>query len=125
MPKDLNNPIYWKELMAELMQLILPVPLINPHKEDRLADSVARCNPKTCSRSYDAVKLEEWIRGMKNIFTIIEVPEEKRVNIMTFYLTGKAYIWWSTVKDRLVGPEFTWSKFLEDLRAKCYSAVIQ
>jgi len=51
--------------------------------------------------------LEEWIRGMENIFAVIEVPEEKKVNIMTFYLTEKANIWWSTVKDRLVGPELT------------------
>ena len=62
---------------------------------------------------------------MEKIFTVVEVPEEKRVNIGTYYLTGEADIWWNTVKDKLVGPEFTWSKFLVELRAKFYPAVVQ
>jgi len=36
--------------------------------------------------------VEEWIRGMGNIFIVIKVPEGKRVNIRTFYLTGEADI---------------------------------
>jgi len=35
-----------------------------------------------------------------------------------FYLTEEADIWWNIVMDRLLGPEFTWSKFLKELRAK-------
>lgn len=46
-------------------------------------------------------------RGMKTIFTIIEIPEERKVNTGTFYLTGEADIWWITVKDSLIGPKFT------------------
>jgi len=34
-------------------------------------------------------------RGMKTIFTIIEIPEERKVNTGTFYLTRKVDIWWS------------------------------
>ena len=48
----------------------------------------------------------------KKIFIAVEVPKEKKVNIGTYYLTGETDIWWNTVKDKLVGPEFTWSKFL-------------
>jgi len=29
---------------------------------------------------------------MENIFTVVEVPEEKKVNIRTFYLTREADI---------------------------------
>ena len=29
------------------------------------------------------------------------------------------------MKDQLVGPEFTWSKFLVELRAKFYPTVVQ
>jgi len=71
------------------------------------------------------LELEEWIGGMEKIFTVIKVPEEKRVNIMTFYLPEEASICWSTAKDRLIGAELTWSKFLEDLRAKFYPITIQ
>jgi len=33
--------------------------------------------------------------------------------------------WWNTIKDKLVGPEFTWSKFLSELSAKFYLVVVQ
>jgi len=56
---------------------------------------------------------------------VVEVPEEKKVNIGTYYFTGEADIWWNTAKDRLVGPEFTWSKFLGELREKFYPVVTQ
>jgi len=42
-----------------------------------------------------------------------------------YYLTGEADIWWNTVKDKLVGPEFTWNKLLSELRAKSYPVVVQ
>jgi len=45
--------------------------------------------------------------SMDNISTIVEVSEEKKVNIRTFYLIGKAYICCSTMKDSLLGPKFT------------------
>ena len=57
---------------------------------------------------------------MEKIFAVVEVPEEEKVNMGAFYLTGEANIWWSTVKDKLQGPELTWTKFLEELRAKFY-----
>jgi len=36
-----------------------------------------------------------------------------KMNIGTFYLTGETNIWWNTVKNRLLGPDFTWSRFVE------------
>jgi len=40
-------------------------------------------------------------------------------------LIGEADIWWNTVKDKLLGPEFTWSKFLGELREKFYLVMVQ
>jgi len=85
---------------------------------------VARCKPMTYDGSFDPVVLEEWIRDMRKIFAVIEVPEEKKVDIETLYLMREVDIWWSTVKDRLVGPELTWSKFMEELRAKFYPIMV-
>ena len=62
---------------------------------------------------------------MEKIFTVVEVPEEKKVNIGMYYLTGEADIWWNTIKGRLVGPKFTWSKFLNELRANVCLVVVQ
>jgi len=62
---------------------------------------------------------------MDKIITMVEVPEGKRVNIGTYYLTGETDIWWNTMKDKLVGPEFTRNNFLSELKAKFYPAVVQ
>ena len=83
------------------------MPAENPHRDDKLADRVARRNSKVYDGKYEPVELEEWVRGMKKIFTVVEVPEEKKVNIGMSYLTDEADIWWKTIKGRVVGPEFT------------------
>jgi len=31
----------------------------------------------------------------------------------------------NTIKDKLVGPEFTWSKFLSELRGKFYLVIVR
>jgi len=51
---------------------------------------------------------------MEKIFTVM-VPRDKRVNIETFYQTGETNIWWNTVKNRPLGPDFTWSRIAEEL----------
>jgi len=93
MPVDPYNPIYWKPLVADLMQRIPPAPPVNPPKEDKLADRITRYNPKTYGGSYDPLELEELIRCMEKIFAVIKVPKEKKVIIGTFYLTEKVDIW--------------------------------
>ena len=46
---------------------------------------------------------------------VVEVPRDKKVNIKIFYLSGETDIWWNTVKNRLLGPDFTWGRFVEEL----------
>jgi len=62
---------------------------------------------------------------MEKLFIVVEVPDDKKVNIRMFYLTGEADIWSNTVRDRLLGPEFTWSKFREEIRGKFYPVVVE
>jgi len=62
---------------------------------------------------------------MEKICRIIKVLEEKKVKIRMFYLIEEADIWWNTVKDRLIGSEFTWSKFLDELKAKFCPITVQ
>jgi len=113
---NIRNPNHWPTSVAELMKGILLVPTQNPHIDDKLAYRIAQRNPKVYDGKYDLVELEECVRGMEKIFIVVEVPEEKKVNIGTYYLTGEDDIWWNTIKSRLIGPEFTWSKFLDELR---------
>lgn len=122
---NIRKPNYYQTLVFELMKQIPPVLVKTILKTIKLVDRVARCNPKVYDRKYDLVELHEWIKGMENIFTIAKVPDEKKVSIGTFCLTGEADIWWNTMKDRLLGPEFTWNKFLEELGAKFYPTTVQ
>jgi len=59
------------------------------------------------------------------IFIIVEVPQENKVKVENFYLMGKTNIWWSTIKDRQSGPDFTWNKFMKEMRVKFYLVIIQ
>jgi len=104
---NIGEPNYWPTLVAKPIKQIPQVPTQTLPEDDKLAESVAQCNPKVYDGNYDPVVLEEWVRGMDKIFTVVEVPEEMKVNIGTYYLTGEADIWWNTVKGRLVGPKFT------------------
>jgi len=37
---------------------------------------------------------------MRKIFVVVEVVEEKKLNIKTFHLEGEVEIWWNTVKKK-------------------------
>jgi len=59
---------------------------------------------------------------VENVFTVTEIPGDKRVNIGTFYLTSETNIWWNIIKNRLLGFSFTWSRFVEELTTAHLSA---
>ena len=54
---------------------------------------------------------------MEKVFTVIEIPGDKRVNIGIFHLTGETDIWWNIVKNRFLGFGFTWTRIAEELTA--------
>ena len=47
------------------------------------------------------MELEARIRGIENIFTTVEVLEDKKVNIRAFQLIEGVDFWWNTIKDGL------------------------
>jgi len=74
---ELTNNIgslnYWSTMVAELMRQIPQVHVETPPKNDKLANRVARHNPKVYEGKYDPVQLEEWVRGKgnsKNFFSV-------------------------------------------------------
>ena len=89
------------------MKQIPPIPPKGLSKPNDIANSVAKRNPKMYNGKYDLVELEEWIRGMEKVFVVVEVPENKKVNIGTFYLIGEAEIWWNTVRYKWQEAELT------------------
>jgi len=37
---------------------------------------------------------------MEKIFAVVEVLENKKINIGTFYLTEEPNVWWNTLKHK-------------------------
>jgi len=71
------------------------------------------------------IELEEWIRGMKMIFAMVEVAEDKNVNIGIFYSTREADIWWNTLNHKCQESELTWEIFFKELRTQFYPVTLQ
>jgi len=91
------------ELMAKIMtEITKKLKEVEPEKtesETKFFDRVAKRNPKVYEGKEDPMILEEWIRQMEKIFDVVEVPDNKRIKIWTFYLSGTADIWWETVRN--------------------------
>jgi len=62
---------------------------------------------------------------MEKIFVVVEVLENKKVNIGTFYLTGEADILWNTVRYKWQEVELTWAKFIKELKVQFYPIMLQ
>jgi len=77
-------------LVAELIKWSPQVPTETRSKDENLADRVPRCKAKVDNGKYDRVELEEWARGIEKMFIVVEVLEERKVNIGTYCLTVKA-----------------------------------
>jgi len=117
------------ELLAKIVAEVTQKLKNSDSKEDRKGNKhferVAKQNPKTYDGKEDPIILEEWVRQMEKIFDVVEVPDDKRVSIGAFYLSGQADIWWSTVKTTFQSSNATWSRFSEALRAKFYPLYLQ
>ena len=77
MSNSMEDSYYWKIFIIELMKRISPArPVLSENfsKSDKLTGGVARRNPKVYDGNVDPVELEDWIRGIKKIFAVVEVP---------------------------------------------------
>ena len=119
------DPEIMAKIMTEITKKLKEVEPEKPGSEVKFFDRVAKRNPKVYEGKEDPMILEEWIRQMEKIFDVVEVPDNKRINIRTFYLFGTADIWWRTVRNTFQGPGATWASFTEALQAKFYPLHMQ
>ncbi|XP_031481812.1 uncharacterized protein LOC116251592 isoform X2 [Nymphaea colorata] len=57
---------------------------------------------------------EEWIQEIEEIFTTLEVPDNKKVRYGTFMLKGYANEWWQTQREvKFANHEASWEEFKE------------
>jgi len=80
-------------IVAEVTQKLKNSDFKEDEKGNKYFERVAKQNPKTYDGKEDPIILEEWVRQMEKIFDVVEVPDDKRVSIGAFYLSGQADIW--------------------------------
>ena len=99
------------DLMAKnVIEITKRLKEVEPKKlgsETKFFDRVAKRNPKVYEGKEDLMILKEWIRQLEKIFDIVEVPDNKRINIGAFYLSRTADMWWGTIRTTFQGPEAT------------------
>ncbi|XP_019175587.1 PREDICTED: uncharacterized protein LOC109170904 [Ipomoea nil] len=82
--------------------------------------------PPTFAGEEDPVVLEEWMRVFDKIFSVVGCPEERRVELATFYFCHEADLWW--IHEGLAyleEPEFDWSARKDRMRERFYPAHVR
>ncbi|XP_019197427.1 PREDICTED: uncharacterized protein LOC109191287 [Ipomoea nil] len=72
------------------------------------------------------VVLEEWIRTLNKIFSVVECPEERRVELASFYFSHEADLWWVHEGPAfLEEPYFDWTALKDRMRERFYPAHVR
>ena len=116
-----------------------PVRSSSPVQEDRAGERVAlppRVTPKKMDvqliKDFKALvplvfrgginflEAEHWLKEVKKILDVLEVPEGRRVSLASFMLRDEADSWWDMVKSTHDVPHMGWTQFEELLLAKYF-----
>jgi len=62
--------------------------------------------PPTYDGTVDPKVMLEWVDKVESLFTVHETPEQKKVEIATFYLRKEASKWWRQVRTACSWEEF-------------------
>ena len=94
-------------------------PRVIPKKMDvRLIKDFKALVPPVFRGGINFLEAEHWLKGVKKILDVLEVPEERRVSLASFMLRDKADSWWDMFKSTHDVPHMGWTQFEELLLAK-------
>ena len=66
------------------------------------------------------LEAEHWLKEVKKILDVLEVPEERRVSLASSMLRDEVDSWWDMVKNTYDVPRMGWTQFEELLLAKYF-----
>jgi hypothetical protein len=90
------------------------------------ADQARRIGATEFNGEGDPVVVEEWIEKMERIMEVMDIPQERRVVLATFFLSRNARFWWESVKKRYVDPStITWQMFRSAFDDQFYPVAYQ
>ena len=80
---------------------------------------VHKHQPPTYGGEPNPEKLEEWINTFDKLLTIKRCPDERKVEVATYYLTKFADQWWRG-RSQGLAEGYGWEELKEDLRDRFY-----
>ncbi|XP_019159928.1 PREDICTED: uncharacterized protein LOC109156532 [Ipomoea nil] len=87
---------------------------------------VSSHRPPVFAGKEDPILLEEWIRALDKVFAVVGCPEDRRVELATFYFSHEADLWWVHEGPAcLEEPGFDWSALKDKLRERFYPAPVR
>ena len=96
-------------------------PRVIPKKMDvRLIKDFKALVPPVFRGGINFLEAEHWLKEVKKIMDVLEVPEERRVSLASFMLRDEADSWWDMVKSTHDVPHMGWTQFEELLLAKYF-----
>ena len=96
-------------------------PRVMPKKMDvRLIKDFKAFVPPVFRGGINFLEAEHWLKEVKKILDVLEVPEERRVSLASFMLRDEADSWWDMVKSTHDVPHMGWTQFEELLLAKYF-----
>ena len=96
-------------------------PRVIPEKMDvRLIKDFKALIPPMFRGGVNFLEAEHWLKEMKKILDVLEVPKEQRVSLASFMLRDEADRWWDMVKNTHDVPHMGWTQFEELLMAKYF-----
>ncbi|XP_019172010.1 PREDICTED: uncharacterized protein LOC109167451 [Ipomoea nil] len=103
-----------------------PVPPPQPAGHRDIGRLVSSHRPLTFAGEEDPVVLEEWVRTFDKIFFVVGCPEERRVELATFYFNHEADLWWVHEGPAcLEEPGFDWTALKDRMRERFYPAHVR
>ncbi|VFQ90413.1 unnamed protein product [Cuscuta campestris] len=73
-------------------------------------------NPKVEFPQFDGSNVRNWIKKCVKYFMLCRIPEEKKVDLVSLYMTGKAEMWYSSYT--IGRNNIMWEDFVVDLCAR-------
>ncbi|XP_019178860.1 PREDICTED: uncharacterized protein LOC109174022 [Ipomoea nil] len=87
---------------------------------------VSGYRPPVFAGEEDPVILEEWIRSLDKIFTVLGCPEDRRVQLASLYFSHEDDLWWVHEGPAYQEePDFDWSALKDRMRERFYPSHIR
>ncbi|XP_019171427.1 PREDICTED: uncharacterized protein LOC109166982 [Ipomoea nil] len=102
----------------------VPPPLLAGYRD--VGRLVSSHRPPMFAGEEDPVVLEEWVRTFNKTFSVVGCPEERRVELASFYFSHEADLWWvHKGLTYLEEPDFDWTTLKDRMRERFYPAHVR